>query len=157
MASVYKAVTTSPSWPNTVLVFNYDEWGGFYEHVPPPTAPIPPADQGAGNQDGRLGFRVPCLIVAPWARRRYIDKRLYDHTSVLKMIEKRWSLPPLTVRDQTANNLANVLDFSSTNLRAPQYTVPPGPFGTPCGTPNPVQEDWSGLLALAQSTGWPIY
>ena len=48
-------------WSRTVLLFNFDEWGGFYDHVPPPTAPIPAADAAAGNQDGRLGFRVPCL------------------------------------------------------------------------------------------------
>jgi len=156
MASLYKAVTTSPNWPNTVLIFNFDEWGGFYDHVPPPTAPIPAADQAAGNQDGRLGFRVPCLLVSPWAQRGNVGKHVYDHTSILRMIESRWSLPPLTVRDQNARNLAEVLDFSSTNLRAPQYNVPTGPFGAPCGTPSTGAEDWSGLLTLAQSTGWPV-
>jgi phospholipase C len=139
-----------------VLVFNYDEWGGFYDHVPPPTAPIPAADRAAGNQDGRLGFRVPCLLVSPWARRANVAGRVYDHTSVLRMIETRWSLRPLTVRDQTARNLAEVLDFSRTNLRAAQYPVPPGPFGTPCGTPAVGEEDMAGLLALARSTGWPL-
>src|SRR5438105_5167946 len=58
---VYTAVTTSPTWAQTVLVINYDEWGGFFEHVPPPAAPIPPADQTAGNADGLRGFRVPAL------------------------------------------------------------------------------------------------
>lgn len=66
---IYNAVTTSPLWPNTVLVVTYDEWGGFYDHVPPPLAPLPTADQAAGNQDGRLGFRVPSLIISPFARR----------------------------------------------------------------------------------------
>jgi len=156
MASIYKAVTTSPNWRNTVLIFNFDEWGGFYEHVPPPTAPIPAADQAAGNQDGRLGFRVPCLVVSPWARRDYVGTRTYDHTSILRMIEQRWSLPPLTVRDGTANSLAEVLNFSSTSLNAPQYNVPAGPFGAPCGTPSTGEENWSSLLALARSTGWPV-
>ena len=156
MYSIYRAITTSPNWRNTVLVFNYDEWGGFYDHVPPPTAPIPAADQAAGNQDGRLGFRIPSLVVSPWARRGYVDTRVYDHTSVLRMIESRWSLPPLTVRDQTANNLADVLDFSTTNRSASRYPVPPGLFGAPCGTPALVEEEWSGLLALARSTGWRV-
>jgi phospholipase C len=156
MDSIYRAVTTSPNWPSTVLVFNYDEWGGFYDHVPPQAAPIPPADQLAGNQDGLRGFRLPCVVVSPWARRGYVAKDVYDHTSVLRMIEARWSLPPLTVRDQTANNLADVLDFTTTNLDAPPYDVPAGPFGAPCGTPSTSAEDWSGLLSLAQSTGWPV-
>jgi phospholipase C len=54
--AIYRAVTLSPAWSRTVLVFNFDEWGGFFEHVSPPTAPIPPADQAAGNTDGLLGF-----------------------------------------------------------------------------------------------------
>jgi phospholipase C len=154
--SIYRAVTTGPSWHNTVLVFNYDEWGGFYDHVPPQIAPIPPADQAAGNQDGRRGFRVPCLLISPWARRGYVDGRVYDHTSVLRMIEARWALRPLTVRDRTARNLADVLDFSRTNLSAAPYPVPPGPFGTPCGTSPVAEEEWDGLLALARSTGWQL-
>jgi phospholipase C len=156
MESIYRAVTTSPNWPNTVLVFNYDEWGGFYDHVPPPTAPIPAADRAAGNQDGRLGFRVPSVVVSPWARRGYIGRRVYDHTSVLRMIESRWSLPPLTVRDRTANNLAEVLDFSRRNLLAPRYDVAAGPFGTPCGAPVSGLGEWSQLAALASSAGWQI-
>jgi phospholipase C len=79
----------------------------------------PPADQLAGNQDGLSGFRLPCVVVSPWARRGYVANNVYDHTSVLRMIETRWSLPPLTIRDQTANNLADVLEFTTTNLHAP--------------------------------------
>jgi phospholipase C len=156
MDSIYKAVTASPNWPSTVLVFNYDEWGGFYDHVPPPTAPIPAADRVAGNQDGRLGFRVPSLLVSPWARRGFVGRGVYDHTSVLRMIEERWSLRPLTVRDATANNLAEVLDFSTTNTLAPGFTVPLGPFGAPCGVPSTGLGEWAGLAALATSTGWQI-
>ena len=108
---VYHAVTTSPAWSRTLLVFNYDEWGGFFDHVPPPTAPIPPADALAGNEDGLLGFRVPCMVVSPFARREHVSSLVLDHTSILRMIEWRWGLEPLTVRDATANNLADVLDF----------------------------------------------
>ncbi|MDB6053251.1 MAG: phospholipase [Verrucomicrobiales bacterium] len=129
---VYAAVTTSPAWSKTVLVINYDEWGGFFDHVAPPTAAIPAADAAAGNADGRLGFRVPCLVISPWSRRGFVAKGLYDHTSILKMIEWRWNLPSLTVRDTNANNLAETLDFSTVNLTAPVFAVPAGPFGGPC-------------------------
>jgi phospholipase C len=161
MASVYRAVTTSPNWANTVLVFNFDEWGGFFDHVPPQTTPIPAADAAAGNQDGRRGFRVPCLLVSPWARRSHVDRSVYDHTSVLKMIESRWSLPPLSVRDAGANDLANALDFSTPNLRANQYAVPAGPFGSACAVSTPAPpgaggENWAALLALARASGWPV-
>ena len=129
---VYRAITTSPNWSNTVLVINFDEWGGFFDHIVPTIAPIPPADQAAGNVDGLRGFRVPCLVISPWSRRGFVDHLEYDHTSVLKMIEWRWGLDPLTVRDQTANNLAQALDFSQTNLTAPVFNVPAGPFGSLC-------------------------
>ena len=140
--AVYQAVTTSPAWPRTVLVFNFDEWGGFFDHVPPPTAPIPAADQAAGNADGLLGFRVPCMIVSPFAPRERVSHVPFDHTSVLRMIEWRWDLPPLTVRDATANDLAEALDFkrrrfgpsNSACRRAPsERNVPSGEPGSEDG------------------------
>jgi phospholipase C len=154
MNLVYSAVTGSPAWPRTVLVFNYDEWGGFFDHVPPPTAPIPPADQAAGNQDGLLGFRVPSLVVSPFAPREQISHIVFDHTSVLRLIEWRWGLAPLTVRDATANNLALLLDFAAPDPGAPAYPVPPGPFGAPGGAAQ--LDKWDALRALARSSGWPV-
>ncbi len=155
---VYHAVTSSPNWPSTVLVINYDEWGGFFEHVAPALAPIPPADPLTGNLDGLRGFRVPCLLIAPWARRGYVAHATYDHTSVLSLIEWRWGLQPLTIRDQTANNLAAELNFGHPQLNAPTYDVPPGPFGGACAPGGPSSsEEWAILQALAQSYGWPIY
>lgn len=131
LSRVYNAVISSPNWSNTVLVINYDEWGGFFDHVPPTLAPIPPADAALGN-DGRRGFRVPAIIVSPWSRRAQVVHQEFDHTSVLKMIEWRWSLAPLTIRDQTAINLAEALDFSQTNYTAVPIAVPQGPFGEVC-------------------------
>jgi phospholipase C len=154
---IYTAVTRGPGWRHTVLVINYDEWGGFFDHVAPPTAPIPPADALAGNQDGRLGFRTAALLVAPWARAGVVSHVTFDHTSVLRMIEWRWGLQPLTVRDAGANNLALALDFTQTRTRPPLFFVPPGPFGAPCVAPVPDPEAALGDIAtLAQQTGWPI-
>jgi phospholipase C len=129
---IYNAVTSSPNWSKTVLIINFDEWGGFFDHVPPPLAPIPPASAAAGDTDGRLGFRVPCLVISPYAHRNFIGHEQFDHTSILKMIEWRFGLPPLTVRDQTANNLADVLNFATPDASALTFNVPSGPFGTPC-------------------------
>src|SRR5215213_4224938 len=120
---IYTAVTTSPNWRNTVLVITYDEWGGFFDHVPPQRAPIPPASAAAGDTDGLRGFRIPTFIISPWSRAE-VSHGVFDHTSILKMIEWRWHIEQLTVRDSTANNLANALDFSSRNLAAPQFAVP---------------------------------
>jgi phospholipase C len=154
MERIYRAVTTSPDWAHTVLVFTYDEWGGFFDHVPPPLREIPVADQLAGN-DGRLGFRVPCIVVSPFARARISSIEL-EHTSVLRMIEWRWNLEPLTVRDATANNLAEVLDFSANRLHAPQYSVPQGPFAGACPGVVGGGDKWAVLLFQLVSLGWPF-
>ncbi len=116
---VYEAVVSSPNWARTVLIINYDEWGGFFDHVPPAVAP------DANPAWGLRGFRVPCLVVSPLARRGHVAHGVYDHTSVLKLIEWRFGLAPLTPRDAAARNLAEVLNFGQPNLTAPRYHVPP--------------------------------
>ncbi len=151
--SIYQAVTSSPNWKNTVLIINFDEWGGFFDHVPPTIAPIPSADAKLGS-DGRRGFRVPALVISPWSPRGSVVKNVYDHTSVLKMIEWRWSLRPLTVRDANANNLAEVLDFAHPNLTAPQFSVPAGPFGFPCALSGDGEAE--ALAAIAAQLGFNV-
>ncbi len=81
---------------------------------------------------------------------------VYDHTSVLKMIEWRWNLPPPTVRDAAAANLAGALDFTSPpNLDAPHWNVPAF-TGVPCPAGQYADyENWNQLAALARSQGWP--
>jgi phospholipase C len=152
LAEVYSAVTRSPAWGRTMLVVNYDEWGGFYDHVAPSTAPD--ADPAAALR----GFRVPAVVISPRARRRHVAHDTYDHTSVLKAIEWRWNLPPLTPRDAAARNIAEVLDFTNPpNLLAPRYLVPPFAAGAPCapvGTPS--AEEWSGLKDKALADGWTL-
>jgi phospholipase C len=152
---IYRAVTASPAWPRTVLVFNYDEWGGFFEHVPPPAAPVSPGDVTVGNTDGLRGFRVPAIVVSPFARREEVSHVLFDHTSILRMIEWRWALPSLTVRDQTANNLAEALQFTAPSLRTRQFNVPAGPFGTVC-LPPALLTKWDRLLEVARFFGFPV-
>jgi phospholipase C len=118
LSRIYRAVTTSRNWARTVLIINFDEWGGFFDHVPPPLA------QDVDHRYTLRGFRVPCLVISPYARRRYVAHGIFDHTSILKMIEWRWNLQPLSVRDANANNIANVLDFKHRNLTAPRITAP---------------------------------
>jgi phospholipase C len=158
MNLVYSAVTGSPAWPNTVFVINYDEWGGFFDHVTPPAAPIPPADVLAGNEDGLLGFRTPCLVISPFAEREHVARQTLDHTSILKMIEWRWGLEPLTIRDATATNLAEVLQFQAPDLQAKQFDVPIGPFGSVCSpaVAGETDEEWFPLLQMAADSGWPL-
>jgi phospholipase C len=153
---VYQAVTSSPAWPSTVLVLSFDEWGGFFDHVRPPRAPIPPGERAAGNLDGLRGFRVPAVVISPFARRQYVSRVLYDHTSVLRMIEWRWGLQPLTVRDANANNLAGMLDFTHGNSQAPRYPVPRLSSGAPCpAAASTAARKWAPLRDAAQRYGWP--
>jgi phospholipase C len=152
LAEVYAAVTKSPAWGRTLLVINYDEWGGFYDHVAPTSA----AD--ADPATALRGFRVPSVVISPRARRRHVAHETYDHTSVLKAIEWRWNLPPLTPRDTAARNIAEVLDFvGPPNLLAPKYLVAPFVAGAPCapvGTPS--VEEWSSLKQKALADGWTL-
>lgn len=152
LAEVYAAVTSSPAWGRTMLVINYDEWGGFYDHVAPTSAP------DAVPDNGLRGFRVPSVVISPRARRGYIAHDTYDHTSILRAIEWRWGLPSLTPRDKAARNIAEVLDFTKpANLLAPQYVVPPfvaGPACAPVGPPP--AEEWAGLKSKALATGWTL-
>ena len=126
LSQVYSAVTSSPAWPRTLLVITFDEWGGFFEHVPPQHAP------DTNPLHSLRGFRVPTVLVSPFARRGHVDHGVYDHTSILKLIEWRWGLPPLATRDAAAKNLADALDFSHRNLRAPTFAVPRVDISAPC-------------------------
>jgi phospholipase C len=126
-ASVVNAVINGPAWDRTVLLLTYDEHGGYYDHVPPPAA-IPPDGigptlvPGENGFDGfgRYGFRVPFALVSPWARPHFVSHRVYDHTSILKLVETKWNLPALTYRDANATGMLDMLD-----LRRPAFATPP--------------------------------
>ena len=133
LASVVNAVTSGPQWPKTLLVWTYDEHGGYYDHVAPPrtVAPdgVPPnitvatAGLGALQPGGfdRYGFRVPAGLVSPYAKADYVSHVTYDHTSILKLVETKWNLPAMTRRDAAAANLLDMVDFSS----KPHFLHPP--------------------------------
>ena len=147
-AKVINAVMTGRGWPKTLLIWLYDEHGGYYDHVPPPKAVEPDdipgqnpmqrffplqllrftryakqieaADAGPSTYD-RLGFRVPAVIVSPYAKPGYVTDKVYDHTSILKLIERKWNLPPLTRRDAAAIDPLDALDL----LNPPRFLAPP--------------------------------
>lgn len=129
VARVIRAVMDGPGWPRTMLIWNYDEGGGYYDHVVPPRAIAPdstppmidPAIDEPGGFD-RYGFRVPAVIVSPYSRRNYVSHVVHDHTSVLKLIETKWNLPALTARDANASNLLDSLDLDA---RRPPFLEPP--------------------------------
>lgn len=130
---IYQAVSTSPNWEKTLLIINYDEWGGFYDHVAPTAGPVSDAEKAVGNLDGRRGFRVPCILIGPRAKRGHISNFEFEPNSILDMIRWRFDLDPLSVRSGQVNNMAIALDFvNPPNLSAPVFNVAPGPFGQAC-------------------------
>jgi phospholipase C len=131
LAKIYNAIIKSPQWKSTLLVLTFDEWGGFFDHVPPPLAPLPPSEAAIGN-DGRRGFRIPTILVSPFVKRGAVSSKVYDHMSVLRLIESRWNLQPLTERDAQANNLMDELDLTNPRLDAAVIEVPGAPFGHQC-------------------------
>jgi len=119
-----------------------------------------------------LGFRTPLFVISPFARAGHVAHTVYDHTSILKMVEARWNLAPLGARDAAANNLADALDFTQPPRTAPSYPVPPIVTGTACpanvssATAAPVtraaqsmvgrRDHWQGLKQLVTASGWSL-
>jgi phospholipase C len=150
-AKVINAVMRGPDWESTLLIWTYDEHGGYYDHVPPPPAVAPDdvparnwqlshrwvqrllkllvpkllaelhnADDGPVTYD-RYGYRVPAVIVSPYARKDCVLHDEFDHTSILKLIEEKWNLPPLTRRDAAATSPLGALDLDA----PPAFLTPP--------------------------------
>ncbi len=137
LSEVYNALTKRvPGWKKTVWIINRDEWGGFYDTVVPPRV-IAPNNVDTDLVDGKalLGHRVPVVVVSPFSMGKpatpRIDSHLYDHTSVLKLIEWRHGLAPLGLRDGSdeVGNLALALDLTVEYVAPPSIAVvaPPQP------------------------------
>ena len=123
-ARVINAALSGAGWMSTLLVWCYDEGGGYYDHVPPPPAPEPDGrkpDVGGPWRFDHYGFRVPAVVVSPYARPDYVSHVQRDHTSVLKLIQRKWNLPPMTARDASADDLLDMVDFDA----PPAFAVPP--------------------------------
>ncbi len=150
-AEVINRVMHGKGWPRTLLIWVYDEHGGYHDHVSPPAA-VPPDDVEGRSLIGsptrlqtflrpsfpglvdnaenlaagscrydRYGFRVPAVIVSPYARPDYVCTEVLDHTSVLRLLEQKWNLPPLTRRDAAATAPLDALDLSA----PPAFRTPP--------------------------------
>ena len=105
IADVLTRLRASAQWSKMVVIVTYDENGGFWDHLPPPSGP------GWGDRWGP-GTRVPTLIVSPFARRGYVDKTPYDTTSILKFMTRRFGLEPLPGVRANAGDLSNAFEFS---------------------------------------------
>jgi phospholipase C len=111
IAAVYNALAASPQWKNTMLVITYDEHGGFYDHVAPPkTTDTTEADFGVAGFD-QMGFRVPTMVIGPYAKQNFVSNVTYDHTSALKHLTNTFGLESLNARVDAANDLMDCIDL----------------------------------------------
>jgi phospholipase C len=177
LSQVFHAVAAGPGWDKTVLVINYDEWGGFFEHVVPHriTAGVPIGSAPTSGVDTDLdangkvlsGFRVPCIIASPFTRigarqSTAVSHTFFDHTSVLKLIEWRWGLQPLTRRDASHDphdpgNLATVLNFAHPVTKVAKLPALPPFTPTACAastTAAGVSSSWTQLSRSSLAGSW---
>jgi phospholipase C len=139
-SGLINTLMTSPSWSDSAMIFTYDEFGGFYDHVPPQPAVVPdqyayPIDlepndtcQGADQSSGvcsfaMTGYRIPMIVISPFAKQNYVSHTVYDTTAVLTLIEKRFGVAALTNRDAAQADMST--DFF--NFTNPPWATPPSP------------------------------
>ena len=127
VSAVINAAMSSPLWPKILLIWTYDEHGGFYDHVAPLGAPLPdgiaPETSSTDYQAqfNVTGVRVPTVVVSPYSRPNAVSNVPHDHTSIIATIAAKWNLPALTYRDAQANTLLDYLNLNA----APAFLTPP--------------------------------
>jgi phospholipase C len=125
--SIIDALMASPAWHDSAFILAYDEGGGLYDHVPPYTVVPPDADPpqlGPNDLPGDFtlsGFRVPLIVVSPWVKPHFVSHVNRETTSLLKLIETRFGLAPLTARDAAADDMTEFFDF----INPPTWLTPP--------------------------------
>ncbi|MGA2836970.1 MAG: alkaline phosphatase family protein [Acidimicrobiales bacterium] len=153
---VYYALRNSPIWDSSLLIILYDEHGGCYDHVAPPGGATPPdASPGEFGFDfTRFGVRVPAILVSPLIESGTVFRPSgptpLDHTSILKTVETRWQLKPLSARDAAAPDVGDVLTLTQPRKDDPlSGVVPPTSSGTnpAAGTPSHIQEVHAQLVS----------
>ena len=113
VASIVNAIGNSAYWANTAIIVTWDDWGGWYDHVPPPRVINDGSSWGSGYV---YGFRVPLIVISPYAKAAYISHANHDFGSILHFIEENFGLSSLGYADAYADDLSDCFDFSQTPL-----------------------------------------
>jgi phospholipase C len=134
VSDLINSLMGSASWQDSVFVLTFDEWGGFYDHVPPQPAVSPdsiiPMDLFTGDVCSSsvgpncdfvyTGYRVPMIVVSPYTKKNFVSHSVADNTAILKLIETRFNLPSLTARDQAQLDMSTeFLDFTTATWKTP--------------------------------------
>jgi len=118
VASIVNAIGNSGYWSNTAIIITWDDWGGWYDHVPPPSI----VNDGTGWGSGYVyGFRVPLIVVSPYAKAAYVSHLTHDFGSILKFVEETFGLGSLGYADSRADDLSDCFDFHQAPL--PFHTI----------------------------------
>jgi phospholipase C len=138
VANIINTLINSPSWQDSALILAYDEGGGLYDHVLPAREVQPDSlapklkstdKPGAFNQSG---FRVPMIVFSPWAKPSFVSHTTRDYTSILRLIEDRFNVAPLTLRDANADDMMELFDFTGAPPLLTPPTLPPQPTNGNC-------------------------
>lgn len=178
IANIINTLMASSSWKDTVLIFTYDEAGGFYDHVPPapavpPDAMVFPTDLKTSPPDICLndttdpicgfnytGYRLPLIVVSPFTKKNYVSHTVMDYTAILKFLETRFSLPTLTARDAAQPDMTEFFDFANVPWATPPSNVPKQDTSMSCVlealssvdiSPNPALAGGAATLTLSLS------
>jgi phospholipase C len=132
MADVVNAFISSPQFRRGAMFINYDEWGGFFDHVPPRFVPDDRSSSNLEENFGVTGFRVPGVAISPYARRGHVSHMTVTHESILKLVSYRFGLGYLTKRHRYASNIGRSFDWEHPNFEVPSLPSPAPPTATPC-------------------------
>jgi phospholipase C len=120
VASIVNTIGNSPYWSNTAIIITWDDWGGWYDHVAPKVI-----DDGVSWGSGYVyGFRVPLIVVSPYARAAYTSTVTHDFGSILKFIENTYNLPSLGYADAPADDLSDCFNLSQTPITFKTIAAP---------------------------------
>ena len=132
MADIAHAFMESPQWKRGAMFIVYDEWGGFFDHVRPPRVPDDFNSRDPKEDFGQMGMRIPAVVLSPYARRGHVDHGTYGFESILKMVEYKFGLAPLSRRDRYATNIARSFDWESKPGDPPELPDPVQVASPPC-------------------------
>jgi phospholipase C len=136
MADVVNAFTHSPQFRRGAMFVNYDEWGGFFDHVSPRFVPDDRSSSDLNESFGVTGFRIPGVAISPYARRGHVNHMTVTHESILKLVSYRFGLGYLSKRHRYASNIGRSFDWEHPNFNPPSLPQPGPPATLSCSVPH---------------------
>ncbi len=157
MSDVAHAFIESPQYRRGALFIDYDEWGGFFDHVKPRFVPDDRRSKDLNEDFGMTGFRTPGVAISPFTRGGGVNHMTITHESILKLISYRFGLGYLTKRHRYASNIGRSFDFTSKDFEPPELPDPEAIAATPCSlqrSEDPGAEAPHGEMDALETSGY---